>query len=191
MSDFTKSLTKSLRDEEYAETYAEVFQDTYLATQIKVIREQRGKSQAELGQLIGTTQGGISRVEDASYSGWTVKTLKKIAKALNVRLRISLEEYGSLPGDVIGMNRGSLMRAAHQNDLVIFPEKISASAANRILLMDIVDSASHDRADLVRENRNDEENVVNASRFSPASDLNQVDLSDMNRAASGGMTIWQ
>ena len=131
MSDLNKTLRHSFRDPEYADLYSESFLDMFLATQIKVLREQRGLSQSELGTLIGTTQGGVSRIEDANYSGWSVKTLKKIARALRVRLRISMEEFGTLPDQVVGMNKASLMRAAHENDAVLFPEKLSVESKVR------------------------------------------------------------
>jgi transcriptional regulator with XRE-family HTH domain len=132
MRDLKAELRRSLRDREYADIYSESFQDMYLATQVKILREQRGLSQSELGKLIGTTQGGISRIEDSNYSSWSVKTLKKIARAFKVRLRISMEEFGTLPDQVLGMNEASLMRAAHENDLVLFPEKMSAEAASKV-----------------------------------------------------------
>ena len=127
MSDLVKSLRESFRDPDYAEIYSDSFLDMYLASQIKVLREQRGLSQKEMGERIGTTQGGVSRIEDAEYSGWSVKTLKKIASALRVRLRISMEEFGTLPDQVVSMSQQSLMRAAHENDPALFPEKFEAA----------------------------------------------------------------
>jgi len=49
MKDFEGTLRMELRDKEYSEGYAESFLNSYIATQIKVIREQREMTQAELG----------------------------------------------------------------------------------------------------------------------------------------------
>lgn len=116
MSDISKSLRSELRDPEYSEGYAESFLNSYIATQIKVIREQRGLKQGELGKKIGTTQTAISRIENVNYSGWNTKTLKKLARAFGVRLRISFETYGTLPDEVVSFNRETLKRDEREND---------------------------------------------------------------------------
>ena len=95
-----KSLRQKLRerlpDREYRHAYADESLNTYLASQICVLREQRKLSQEQLGALIGTTQSGVSRLENADYGGWSIKSLKKLAEAFDVRLHISFEPFGSL-----------------------------------------------------------------------------------------------
>ncbi|MGH7987306.1 MAG: helix-turn-helix domain-containing protein [Candidatus Binataceae bacterium] len=87
---------EQFRDRSYREAYADEFLNIYVASQLRTIREQRGLTQEELAEAIGTKQGGISRIENVNYSGWNVTTLKKIAFALGCRLNISLETFGSL-----------------------------------------------------------------------------------------------
>src|SRR5664280_1094872 len=91
-----KSLKQDFQDEEYRHAYAEDFLNTWVATQIVALREQRKLSQAELGKLIGTKQPGVSRLENVNHSTWKTETLKRIARALGVRLKISFETFGSL-----------------------------------------------------------------------------------------------
>ncbi len=74
---------------EYAVAYGESWMDSALAAQIKILRERAGMTQADLAEKIGTQQPAISRLEDVNYSEWKVETLRKIAAALGVRLRIS------------------------------------------------------------------------------------------------------
>lgn len=114
--DIKDSLRRELRDREYAEGYAESFLNAFIATQIKVIREQRGMTQADLGKAIGTTQAGVSRIEDVNYSSWNIRTLAKLARAFDIRLRVSFETYGTLPIEVVGFNRESLERVDRPND---------------------------------------------------------------------------
>lgn len=116
MTDISDSLRHELRDPEYSESYADSFLNAYIATQTKVIREQRQLTQAELATLMGTTQTAISRIENVNYSAWNIKTLKKLAKALHVRLRVSFETYGSLPDEVIAFGRPYLERDAREDD---------------------------------------------------------------------------
>jgi len=110
------SLRENLQDADYSEGYAEEFLNAYIATQIKVIREQRIMTQAELGELIGTTQAGVSRYENVNYPSWSIKSLKKIARALRVRLKVSFETYGSLPEEVVSFTRESLERVDREHD---------------------------------------------------------------------------
>ncbi|MGD0788563.1 MAG: helix-turn-helix transcriptional regulator [Terracidiphilus sp.] len=114
--DIEYALRSNLRDREYAEEYAASFLNAHVATQIKVIREQRGMTQAGLGSRIGTTQAGISRYEDVNYSSWSLRTLMKLARAFDVRLRVSFEPYGTLPDEVIRFDRARLETVDRESD---------------------------------------------------------------------------
>jgi|NGEPerStandDraft_6_1074524.scaffolds.fasta_scaffold22249_2 transcriptional regulator with XRE-family HTH domain len=109
-------LRHELRDAEYSEGYTESFLNAYIATQTKVIREQRGLTQSQLAGLMGTTQTAISRIENVNYSAWNIKTLKKLARALHVRLKVSFETYGSLPDEVLSFGRENLERVGREHD---------------------------------------------------------------------------
>src|SRR5689334_21609869 len=110
MSATVERLREELKDSEYSEGYAESFLDSYIATQIKVLREQSDLSQQALASLLGTRQGVISRIENVNYSKWNVSTLKKLARAFHVRLKVSFETYGSLLTDVAAFSRENLQR---------------------------------------------------------------------------------
>jgi len=114
--DIEYALRDNLRDREYAQEYAAAFLNAYIATQIKVIREQRKMTQADLGREIGTTQTGISRYEDVNYSSWSLRTLQKLAHAFDVRLRVSFEPYGTLPDEVVRFDRARLQRVERAKD---------------------------------------------------------------------------
>ena len=114
--DTENALRTELRDPDYSEGYAESFLNSYIATQIKVIREQRKLTQAQLSREIGTTQAGISRIEDVNYSSWSVKTLIKLARAFHVRLKVSFEPFGTLPSEVVRFDRDSLERVPREED---------------------------------------------------------------------------
>ena len=114
------ALREELKDPEYSEGYAESFLDSYIATQIKVLREQAGLSQQGLAELIGTRQGVISRIENVNYSKWNVSTLKKLARAFRVRLKVSFETYGSLLADVDAFSRKGLKRTPREEDPILY-----------------------------------------------------------------------
>jgi transcriptional regulator with XRE-family HTH domain len=128
MSAIADALRRELRDPEYSEGYAESFLNSYIATQIKVLREQRKMSQPQLAALIGTSQPGISRIENVNYSSWNIGTLKKLARAFHVRLKVSFEPYGTLPCDVENFSRDSLQRLPRETD----PDLSDVKPAERV-----------------------------------------------------------
>ena len=61
-----------------------------IAYQIYDLRKKAGLTQAELAGLVHTSQSNIARIESADYTGYTHKTLEKVAKALKARLEIRI-----------------------------------------------------------------------------------------------------
>lgn len=117
-----QKLRERLRDREYRHAYADESLNTYLASQLRVLREQRGLSQAKLGSLMGTQQAGISRLESADYEGWSIRTLKKLAEAFDLRLSVSFENFGTLWRDMARCDREHLERPKFEDD----PEFLTA-----------------------------------------------------------------
>jgi transcriptional regulator with XRE-family HTH domain len=142
MQDIENALRVELRDPEYSEGYAESFLNSYVATQIKVIREQRKMTQAELGRYIGTTQAGVSRYENVNYSAWSIKTLIKFARAFHVRLKVSFEPFGTLPEEASQFNRESLERVEREEDpgledkIVICPLAANQARGGNVVSID-------------------------------------------------------
>ena len=63
-----------------------------VAQTIYDLRQEKGLSQKELADLIGTTQSVISRLEDADYEGHSLTMLSRIARALNKSLEVRMSE---------------------------------------------------------------------------------------------------
>jgi len=118
-------------DEDYRYAYAEDFLNTYIATQIKVLRDQRQMKQEDLANAIGTKQSGISRLENVNYSNWKTDTLKKLARALGVRLRISFETFGSLLDEDATFSRERLMRPKFEDDPAFSDNTADANATEQ------------------------------------------------------------
>lgn len=59
-----------------------------IAQQIYAMRQERGLTQKQLAEIMGTTQSVISRLEDTDYESERLETLHKIATALNCRLEV-------------------------------------------------------------------------------------------------------
>ncbi len=117
MSPFQQNLD-SFRDQEYREAYADDYLNTFIATQIQVLREQRRLSQEQFAELIGTKQPGVSRLENVNHSSWRTETLKRVAHALGLWLKVSFETYGDLIFETEAFSRKSLQRPEFKDDPV-------------------------------------------------------------------------
>lgn len=116
-------------DPEARYAYAEDFLNTVIASQIYVLREEQDMTQAELATAMGTKQSGISRLENVNYSAWKIQTLKKIARALGVRLRVTFETFGTLLDEDDSFSRKSLQRPKFEDDPAFHATAISTHNA--------------------------------------------------------------
>jgi predicted XRE-type DNA-binding protein len=116
MSELVDKLRAEFQDEEYRHAYADECLDTMIATQIKVLREQRSMTQGQLAVATGMKQPRIPVLEDASYSNWTINTLKRFAKAFDVALSVKFETFSQVIKDFEQLSRESLQRPTFAND---------------------------------------------------------------------------
>lgn len=124
-NDIRKELLEDFLDKEYAHGYIDDFLNTEIATQIRVLREEQGLTQDELAELTGMKQSRISVLEDVYYESWSIKTLKSLAYALDVSLKVSFETFTSRIGDVVNLSRESLERKPRELDLATYIDKSS------------------------------------------------------------------
>jgi transcriptional regulator with XRE-family HTH domain len=121
VSELVDDLRELFQDEEARHAYADNALNTTVAAQIKALREKQKMNQQKLAEAVGTKQSGISRLENVNYTTWNVETLRKLARAFDVRLRISFEEFGTLPDEIIGFRRNLTPRKFEDDP--IFREK--------------------------------------------------------------------
>ena len=89
--DLDRTVEKILKeDPSFAEKLDKAGQAWDIAFQIINFREQAGFTQKELADLVGTKQSNIARIESADYTGYTLKTLEKVTRALKARLEIKI-----------------------------------------------------------------------------------------------------
>lgn len=93
MSVLDRDTLSDLHDKEYAHEYMDDFLNTFIATQIKVLREQNEWTQERLAKESGMFQERISVLENVNNSAWSLKTLKQLARAFDVRLHVSFENF--------------------------------------------------------------------------------------------------
>jgi transcriptional regulator with XRE-family HTH domain len=112
-----KHLQIDLADKEYAHAYVDEFLNVSIATQLKVLREQQDLTQEKLANLAGMKQERISVLENVNYSSWSINTLRKLAHALDVTLKVSFESFGSRLADMRNVTRQSLERLSREQEL--------------------------------------------------------------------------
>jgi transcriptional regulator with XRE-family HTH domain len=95
-------------DKSYRHAYADESLNLSIATQIKVLREQRELRQKDLAELAGMKQSVISRYENVNYSCWSINTLKRLAEAFDVVLDVRFRSFRDLVTLTQGFSRESL-----------------------------------------------------------------------------------
>ena len=73
----------------FRETYEKTTMSVDLAVLIAEMRKAAGYTQAELAEMIGTTQSVIARLESAEYEGHSLPMLRKVALACTVKLELT------------------------------------------------------------------------------------------------------
>jgi transcriptional regulator with XRE-family HTH domain len=110
-------LRKRISDKAYAHAYVDEYLNVSIASQIKALRDQRGLTQEQLAELAGMKQARICVVENVNYSSWTINTLRKLAEAFDVTLRVSFETFGSTLNGMRDFSRESLERISRADEI--------------------------------------------------------------------------
>ena len=113
---------------EYREQYALSALISEFSAQVQVIRRQRGLTQKELAVIAEMNQPQISALETPAdgdkLPNWELQTLVRCAAALGVRLKITMETYGSLVGELDSVTAESLRRYAVESDPALNPPRV-------------------------------------------------------------------
>ena len=118
LNEIKTSLLEEFHDPEYREVYTDEFLNSKIATQIKVLREQRKWTQEELGDRAEMKQERIAVLENVNYESWTLSVLRRFAKAFDLRLDVEFKEFGSFFEDFANFGRESLERDSFDEDRV-------------------------------------------------------------------------
>ncbi|OGD89903.1 hypothetical protein A3D07_01155 [Candidatus Curtissbacteria bacterium RIFCSPHIGHO2_02_FULL_42_15] len=94
--DLDRTIKKILKeDPSFKEELNKAERAWNIAFQIIDLREKAGLTQRQLADLVGTKQSNIARLESADYTGYTLKTLEKVTRALKSRLEIRIVPAGT------------------------------------------------------------------------------------------------
>src|SRR5438105_1900836 len=90
-TNFDLYLEEQLKDPVFAERFERAGEAWDVALQLAALRKKAGLSQKELARKLKTTQQQISRFESPSYEGHSLSMLRRVARALNARVRLVFE----------------------------------------------------------------------------------------------------
>lgn len=145
MDEIRARLLDEFRDKEARTEYADEFLDASIALQIATLRQEQSLTQKQLGDLAGgMKQSRVSAYEKADYSSWSVKTLRRLAKAFDLPLVIRFESWGNFLDGVTKLGRRDLDRPPFEKDPV-FQKGAGAST-----LTDSVRAGSDSGGDLLQ-----------------------------------------
>jgi transcriptional regulator with XRE-family HTH domain len=116
MSELVDKLRSEFQNEDYRHSYAEECVNTMIATQIKVLREERIMTQSSLAQKAEMAQPRLSVMESADYSNWSVNTLKRLARAFDLALSVKFEAFSEVILDFEEMSKDTLSRPSFKED---------------------------------------------------------------------------
>ena len=90
-TNFDRYLDEQLKDPGFATRFELAGEAWEVALQIAVLRTQAGLSQKDLAKLLKVSQQQISRLESPGYEGHSLSTLRRVAKVLHARVRVTFE----------------------------------------------------------------------------------------------------
>jgi transcriptional regulator with XRE-family HTH domain len=123
-----EDLIQTAADKEYRHAYAEENLNLSIATQIKILREQREMTQETLAEEAEMTQSMISRYENVNYSSWGLNTLRKLAKAFDVYLEVKFRSFREMIESVENFNREALQVPRFTEDAYFSPMQPAISS---------------------------------------------------------------
>lgn len=101
-----------------------------IAHQVRILRQQRGWTQAELAKRLKTTQGTVSRIEDPSYGRVSVKTLLDLSSAFDIGLFVRFMPFTKLLEATKDLSPSSFEAESYEEESLKVCVHYSGSSSN-------------------------------------------------------------
>ena len=121
---------EEFEDAAYAHGYMEGHRHDKLVAQIYWTRKARDWTQDDLAAKAGMKQTQISKIESGEFDSLTMKTLGRLARALDVNLRLEFEPFSHAIYDVCHLNREAM--EIPKRAVSLLKLKSSTKSLNRI-----------------------------------------------------------
>ena len=90
-TNFDTYLEQQLHDPAFVERFEQAGEAWDVALQVAALRKKAGLSQKDLARKLKTSQQQISRLESPAYEGHSLSMLRRVAKALQADVKVTLE----------------------------------------------------------------------------------------------------
>ena len=119
-----RNLWKKLQSKKYRHSFVSSQIGASVAAQIASTRVARGWTQQELAERANMSQVRISVLEDPNYENFSIKTLKRIAEALDTALILKFAPFSEMLGWLTTLSPQHLAVPKFENDfLKIEPDR--------------------------------------------------------------------
>jgi len=81
-------IREDLKDPEHRQGLAEASEAWDMVIKLARIRQEKGLTQEQLAEMVGTQQQNIARIENPAYEGHSLGLLRKVARALGMVVRV-------------------------------------------------------------------------------------------------------
>lgn len=107
------NLRELLADKEAAYEFLREYAGLAIADKIRSLRAEHNLKQADLAQLLGTTQSAVARLEDEDYRKYSLSTLQKIAEVVDLWPTVVFEPYQAVIGRILSGREMEDLHATH------------------------------------------------------------------------------
>jgi ribosome-binding protein aMBF1 (putative translation factor) len=90
-TNFDAYLTEQMQNPAFAARFESAGEAWDVSFQLAALRQQAGLTQKELARKLKTSQQQVSRLESPGHEGHSLDMLRRVAKALNARVRVTIE----------------------------------------------------------------------------------------------------
>jgi transcriptional regulator with XRE-family HTH domain len=89
-TNFDRYLERRLEDDVFRAQYEAADRAWDVALQLAALRHERGLSQKQVAELLGTKQQAIARLENPAYTGHSLSMVRKYVEALGASLDVTI-----------------------------------------------------------------------------------------------------
>ncbi|MCF8149164.1 MAG: helix-turn-helix domain-containing protein [Burkholderiaceae bacterium] len=107
----------ALKSPRAREAYVDAELVNGLAHQIRIIRQERGWTQRQLGEKLGTTQTTVSRLEDPSYGRYSIRSLLALGKVFDVALHVRYLPFSKFMSNTWNTNPENFKVPTYEEEL--------------------------------------------------------------------------
>ena len=89
-TNFDKYLERKLADPGFRERIATADRAWDIALQLVALRRERGLTQEQVAELLGTKQQAIARLENPAYTGHSLSMIRRYVEALGAAIDVTM-----------------------------------------------------------------------------------------------------